>query len=93
MASQHDIINAQHDSNAGAQRVLSVDKNGVQLNQATEETLQKALNKIPTYDLYITYNPDGTIATKVWKQAGTDIVVKTLTYNYTNGDLTSKILS
>jgi len=43
MASQHDIINSQHDSKAGAQRVLNVDENGAKFTPATEETLQALL--------------------------------------------------
>ncbi|HBT75029.1 TPA: hypothetical protein DEB29_03455 [Candidatus Wolfebacteria bacterium] len=60
---------------------------------ATEDTLQKAADKIPTYDLYISYNEDGTVNQKIWKEEGTETVVKTLTYNYSGGNLISKILS
>lgn len=60
---------------------------------ATEVTLIKAANKLPTYDLEITYNPNGSVNTKVWKLEGTATVVKTLTYNYIDGVLTSKTLS
>lgn len=65
----------------------------VQINPATEETLQSVAGKIPTYDEYRTYNGDGTVNTKVWKIAGTSTVVKTLTYNYSGGNLVSKTLS
>lgn len=58
-----------------------------------EETLQASTNKLPTYDLYISYNTDGTVNQKMWKTAGTSTVIKTLMYNYSGGNLISKILS
>lgn len=63
------------------------------INPATEETLQATTNKLPTYDMYISYNIDGNVNTKVWKLEWTGTVVKTLTYNYSGGNLVSKILS
>lgn len=66
---------------------------GEAINPATEETLQKTSDKLPTSDCYYTWNSDGTVATKVWKIAGTSTVIKTLTYSYSGGNLTSKILS
>ncbi len=77
---------------AGVKRV-SVYNNGAQINAATEETLQATTNKLPTYDLYLTWNSDGTVNTKVWKLAGTGTVVATLTYGYSGGNLVTKILS
>lgn len=62
------------------------DEDGNVISPATND-------KIPSNDLYITYNGDGTINTKVWKRAGTSTVIKTLTYNYSGGALISKILS
>jgi len=62
MASQHDIINSQHDSKAGAQRVLNVDENGAKFTPAKEETLQSIADAKYTDDdgTYISYlNRDG----------------------------------
>ena len=74
-------------------RALSTAQETVLRGIATEETLVATTNKLPTYDLYITYNADNTVNTKVWKVAGTSTVVKTLTYNYSGGNLISKLLS
>ena len=49
MASQHDIINSQHDSKAEAQRVLNVDENGAKFTPATEETLQSMADPLAKY--------------------------------------------
>jgi len=62
-------------------------------NPATEEKQDIQADKIPMNDLYLTWNADGTVATKVWKTAGTSTVIKTLTYNYSGGNLITKILS
>lgn len=53
--------------------------------------LKIASPDIPQYDLYITYNVDGSVNQKIWKNSETTI--KTLTYNYIDGILVSKILS
>lgn len=88
-----EIDNIVFDETVGARGVIPVGANGVAVNPATEETLQKSADKIPTYDLYITYNGDGTFNQKIWKEEGTENIVKTLTYNYSGGNLISKILS
>lgn len=90
--SQH-IDNQSFDEALQVRVTELINTSGVLINPATEETAQKVSDKIPTDDIYITYNADNTVNTKVWKLEGTGTVVKTLTYNYSGGNLISKILS
>lgn len=95
---EQEILNSSFDETFGVLVTEPVRRNAgatalEYFNPATEEKQDTIANKLPTYDLYLTWNGDGTVATKVWKTAGTSTVIKTLTYNYSGGTLASKILS
>lgn len=80
-----EIDNSSFDKVSGVRVTELVDQNG--------ELMNSIADKIPTYDLYITYNPDGSTNQKIWKKEATTEIVKTLTYNYSGGNLISKIIS
>ena len=87
------LTSVKNNQTNGTQKTGLVNASQISINPATEETLQSLPDKIPKYDMYITRNGDGTVATKVWKIAGTSTVVKTLTYNRSGGYLVSKIIT